>query len=94
MRGLMNTATRTDRKTVRTKVTQGGRVVIPADMRRKLGIEIGSDVNLTLDGNSVRILTQKESIRRAQALFRELVPEGTSLADELIAERRREAANE
>lgn len=90
----MNNAVKTSGGIVRTKVTQGGRVVIPADMRRKLGIEIGSDVNLTLDGNSVRILTQKESIRRAQALFRKLVPKGVSLADELIAERRREAANE
>jgi len=91
---IMNNAVKTSGRIVRTKVTQGGRVVIPADMRRKLGIEIGSEVNLTLDGNSVRILTQKESIRRAQALFRKLVPEDVSLADELIAERRREAANE
>ena len=91
----MSAATETTRKrSVKTKVTQGGRVVIPADMRRQLGIEVGSDVNLTLDGNSVRILTQKESIRRAQELFRKLIPEGTSLADELIAERRREAADE
>lgn len=79
---------------VRTKVTQGGRIVIPADMRRRLGIEVGEDVNLALDGESVRILTQKESIRMAQKLFRKFVPEGVSLVDELIAERRRESENE
>ena len=33
---------------VRTKVTQGGRIVIPADMRRRLGIEIGEDVSIKL----------------------------------------------
>lgn len=79
---------------VRTKVTQGGRIVIPADMRRRLGIEIGEDVSIALDGESLRILTQKESIKRAQALVRKFVPKGVSLVDELIADRRREASNE
>ena len=79
---------------VRTKVTQGGRIVIPADMRRRLGIEIGGDVSITLDGESLRILTQKESIKRAQALVSKFVPKRVSLVDELIADRRREAANE
>lgn len=79
---------------VKTKVTQGGRIVIPADMRRRLGIEVGEDVNLALDGESVRILTRKESIRMAQELVRTFVPKGVSLVDELIADRRREAANE
>lgn len=79
---------------VRTKVTQGGRIVIPADMRRRLGIEVGEDVNIALDGESLRILTQKESIKRAQALVSKFVPKGVSLVDELIADRRREAANE
>jgi AbrB family looped-hinge helix DNA binding protein len=79
---------------IRTKVTQGGRIVIPADMRRRLGIEVGEDVNIALDGESLRILTQKESIRRAQALVQKFVPKGVSLVDELIADRRQESANE
>lgn len=79
---------------VKTKVTQGGRIVIPADMRRRLGIEVGEDVNLALDGESVRILTRKESIRMAQMLVRTFVPKDVSLVDELIADRRREATNE
>ncbi len=79
---------------VRTKVTQGGRIVIPAEMRRRLGIEVGEDVSIALDGESLRIVTQKESIKRAQELVRKLIPEDVSLVDELIADRRREAANE
>lgn len=79
---------------VRTKVTQGGRIVIPVEMRRRLGIEIGEDVNIALDGESLTILTQKESIRRAQALVDKFVPKNVSLVDELIADRRKEAADE
>lgn len=79
---------------VKTKVTQGGRIVIPAEMRKRLGIEIGEDVSLSLEDNSLRIMTQKESIRRAQERFRRLIPEGVSIVDELIADRRKEAEND
>ncbi len=79
---------------IRTKVTQGGRIVIPAEMRKQLGIEIGEDVNLSLEDGSVRIMSQKESIRKAQELFRKFVPMGGSIVDELISDRRKEAENE
>lgn len=79
---------------VKTRVTQGGRIVIPAEMRKQLGIEIGEKVSLSVENNSIRILTQKEAIRKAQELVRKCVPEGVSLVDELIADRRKEAANE
>ena len=79
---------------VRAKVTQGGRIVIPAEMSRRLGIETGDDVSVAVDNGSLRKRTQKESIKRAQALVRKFVTEGVSLVDELIAERRREAADE
>ncbi len=79
---------------VRAKVTQGGRIVIPAEMRKQLGVEIGEDVNLSFVDGSVTISSQKIGIRKAQELFRKFVPEGVSLVDELIADRRREADNE
>ena len=78
----------------RTKVRQGGRIVIPVNMRRQLGIEVGENVNVSLENNSILIMTQKEGIRKAQELVRKFVPEGISLVDELIADRRREVANE
>lgn len=79
---------------VKTRVTQGGRIVIPAEMRKQLGIEIGEKVNVSIENNSIRILTQQEAIRKAQELVRKFVPEGVSLVDELVADRRKEAANE
>lgn len=83
------------RSVVTTKVTQGGRIIIPMEMRKKLGIEIGESVDLALeDDGQLRILTRKQALRRAQELVRKYVPEGVSLVDELIAERRKEAENE
>ena len=79
---------------VRTKVTQGGRIVIPAEFRKQLGIEIGEDVNLSVEDGSLKISSQREGIRKAQDMFRKFVPDGISVVDELIADRRREAEND
>ncbi|MEO7659955.1 MAG: AbrB/MazE/SpoVT family DNA-binding domain-containing protein [Pyrinomonadaceae bacterium] len=82
------------KQTVKTKVTQGGRIVIPVEMRKQLGIEVGENVNLELDNGSLRITTRRAALGRIQASLRTIVPEGISLVDELIADRRREAENE
>ena len=79
---------------VKTRVTQGGRIVIPADMRKRLGIEIGETVNIEENEDSFKVTTSRAALRRIQNSFKGLVPEGVSIVDELIADRRREAENE
>ncbi len=44
--------------TVRTKITEGGRIIIPAKLRQVLGIEIGENVTLSVKDNSLQITTQ------------------------------------
>ena len=79
---------------VRTKVTHGGRIVIPAEMRKQLGIEIGEDVNLSLEDGSVHISTSKNALERLRKLAQTVAEDNISVVDELIADRRREAENE
>jgi AbrB family looped-hinge helix DNA binding protein len=74
-----------------TRLGEGGRLVIPAEYRKALGVEAGDELVLVLEEGSLRVTTPREAIRRAQALVRSYVPEGRSLSDELIAERRRES---
>jgi len=76
---------------VLTKLGEGGRLVIPADYRKAMGVEPGDDLVLVFEENSVRVLTPREGVRRAQALVRRYVPEGVSLSDELIEDRRKES---
>ena len=76
-----------------TKVDQRGRVVIPAEYRRALGLGEGDAVVVQREGAELRLLKQEEAIRRVQELVREHA-KGRSLVDELIAERRAEAARE
>ena len=77
-----------------TKVIKGGRLQLPAEIRKQLGFSDGDTVILEVVGNELRVRSQLEGIRRIQKLVRKFVPEGVSLADELIADRRREAENE
>jgi len=78
----------------RLKVNQNGRVVIPAEFRRALGIKAGDEIILRYDDDEIRITTMKRRIERAQRHVRQYVKPGVSLVDELIADRRREAARE
>lgn len=65
-----------------------GRVVIPVAVRRRLGIEQGTQLTVLIDGDAV-VLVPRETIEgRLHAIFAG-VP--MSMADELIEERRAEA---
>jgi len=77
--------------TTMTHVSAGGRIVIPSAFRRALGLEDGDEVLISLDDGVIRVFTRKQQLRRAQELVRSHVPASRSLADELIAERRKEA---
>ena len=87
-------ATTTQVVELRAKVNESGRVVIPAQFREALGIKTGDDIIFTSDGNTLRIETQMQRIRRAQEYVRSIIPAHVSLVDELIAERREEVRKE
>ncbi len=80
--------------TSRAKISSGGRIVIPVDFRRALGLHEGDDVILELEADELRILSLHDAIKRSQAIIRQYVPPGRPLVDTFIAERRHEAENE
>jgi AbrB family looped-hinge helix DNA binding protein len=78
------------------QVSQGGRIVIPADIRQKMGINIGDEVLLTWQEGSheLRIATRKQRLQRARQLVQQHIKTKASLVDELMQERRQAAADE
>ena len=78
----------------RTRVNENGRVVIPSSFRKALGIEIGDEVVLRIEGDELRITTQQRRIQRAQRRARQYLKKGISLVNELLAERREAAKRE
>lgn len=68
-----------------------GRVVIPAEIRRELGIHEGSELVALVEGEAVVFVPRSAVKRRLRSIFAEMT---TSLRDELIADRRRAAVRE
>lgn len=78
----------------KSKMGQSGRVVIPGEYRRRLGLRSGDEIIMHLDDEGLHLYTPAQAVARAQALVRRYVPERRSLSDELISERREEAVRE
>jgi AbrB family looped-hinge helix DNA binding protein len=78
----------------RLRINENGRVVIPAPFRKALGVKPGDEVILRWEDDELRITTIRKRLERAQRLVRKYIKPGTSLVDELIADRRREAQDE
>ncbi|MBO0796010.1 MAG: AbrB/MazE/SpoVT family DNA-binding domain-containing protein [Ktedonobacteraceae bacterium] len=74
----------------KARLAAGGRIVIPAEYRRALGVQVGDELILRLEAGEVRIFTPRQAVKRAQELVRRYISPDRSLADELIAERRKE----
>lgn len=73
------------------KVGPKGRVVIPAPIRRQLGLHEGSELVAVLEDDGVLLLPREAIRKQLRSLFRDIP---SSLADELIAERRAAALEE
>ena len=81
-------------KEAHTRINENGRVVVPASFRRALGVKSGDTLILRLENNELRITTFRQRLAKAQELVSKLKIKSRSLADELISERRKEAARE
>ena len=78
----------------RVRVDSAGRVVIPADLRDELGIEPGQQLILSGDAHGIHIQTFGMAAAAAQESFSSYRVPGVSVVDELIRDRREEAAKE
>lgn len=68
-----------------------GRIVIPVEIRRQLGLEEGSQLVALLEGDGVLFLPRAAVKQRLRGIFAGI---DLSLADELIRDRRAAAAEE
>jgi AbrB family looped-hinge helix DNA binding protein len=84
----------TSQKYVTSRINDNGRIVIPAAIRRNMGLNPGDVVVMSLEDGVLRIESQLVKIRRIQAEFKPFANPGSLASDELIAERREEARRE
>jgi AbrB family looped-hinge helix DNA binding protein len=78
----------------RVRVDGSGRIVIPVELRDRYGIGIGDELIVTAGESALAVQTLRQIVAEAQAAFAPYRIPGHSIVDELIAERRAEAARE
>ncbi|MGO8932498.1 MAG: AbrB/MazE/SpoVT family DNA-binding domain-containing protein [Terracidiphilus sp.] len=84
----------TKQQSVTSRVNDNGRIVIPANIRKSMGLRPGDVVVMSLEDGVLRIESHLSRIRRIQEEFKKFATPGTLASDELIAERREEARRE
>lgn len=72
----------------RTKLDENGGIVIPEEILQALGLRVGDEMIISLEDSEIRIFSVEHAIIRSQQLLRPYLPEGRSLSEELIEERR------
>lgn len=70
-----------------------GHLALPQNLMAAAGLAPGS-VHVRLSDDGIEILSRKAALARAQAIVAPYLPQGRSLVDEFIADRRREAERE
>ena len=78
----------------RGKIISGGRVQLPADVRRQLELSEGDTILIEVVDGEIHLRPLPAAIRRIQERMKPFIRPGESVVDELIADRRREAAAE
>jgi bifunctional DNA-binding transcriptional regulator/antitoxin component of YhaV-PrlF toxin-antitoxin module len=79
----------------RGRVSESGRLSIPTEFRKVVGVDHGGDVVVELAGREIRIRTVDEVVAQSQALTRRLIgTKSDASVDDFLAERHREAERE
>lgn len=76
------------------RLVSGGRLQLPSDVRRELGLADGDQVVMRVVDGELRVRPRRDVLKRIQAMLRPYAPTDGSVADELIADRRTEAARD
>lgn len=78
-----------------THLEKSGRILIPAALRRHLGLSVGSPVIIKLDeSGALEITSRSQALAKVQRELRKYIPKGEDPAVELIRDRRAEVERE
>ncbi|KQR83424.1 AbrB/MazE/SpoVT family DNA-binding domain-containing protein [Sphingomonas sp. Leaf343] len=82
--------------TYQARVTAEGQLVLPEELAEELGLRPGTVLTIAREDGKLVLKNYEQVVRDVQARFRAMLPPGdqNSIADELIADRRAEAARE
>lgn len=78
-------------QTMDIKVAGNGRMVLPASVRRAMGLHGDGKIILTIEDDQVRLSPIGHGVSRAQALYREHAKQARTV-DDFLSDRKADAA--
>lgn len=81
-------------RTYEVPMQESGRVILPSELRKALGLQKGDKVLIQADGENVTLTTARLRRRRAQELVARHVQPSGSVVDDFLRGKREEAARE
>jgi len=81
-------------KSVAVKVSASGRMNLPSEVRKALGLKGPGYVVITMDDGTLTVRTMAQALEQVRALARPYAPKDRLASEELIAQRREEAARD
>jgi bifunctional DNA-binding transcriptional regulator/antitoxin component of YhaV-PrlF toxin-antitoxin module len=76
---------------VKIKLGQGGRIIIPARILKALKIKKEDELLMSIKDEEIRIFNRQHAVTEAQTLMAKYNPKKICLSDEILEDRRREA---
>lgn len=81
-------------KSYEVPMQENGRVILPSELRRALGLQKGDRVVIEAEGDHVTLTTARLRRQRAQAMVGRHIKPRDGVVDEFLAEKREEALRE
>jgi AbrB family looped-hinge helix DNA binding protein len=80
-------------QSIDVKVASNGRMVLPASVRKAMGLHGDAKIILTIEDDQVRLLPIGHGVSRAQALYREHAKQSRTV-DDFLSDRKAEVVAE
>jgi AbrB family looped-hinge helix DNA binding protein len=82
-------------ETYTARLEKSGRILIPAAVRRQLGLSEGSQVIVKVEeSGALQVSSRSQAVAKVREEIRKYIPAGQDLAEELIRDRRAEVDRE
>lgn len=73
---------------------ENGRIVLPSELRKALGLAKGDKVMIEAEGDQVTLTTARLRRKRAQMIAKRYARPGVSVVEDFLAEKRTDAQSE
>ena len=78
----------------RAQVKEGGRIVIPSQIRKELHIDIGEELVMKVEDDKIQVMTYATLIKNAQSVVKRYNTSGQKLTDVLYEMRKEEDSHD